>query len=204
MRQIIRDSVKRMTVPKCRPALQDNTQVRLRHSAVISQTRRTHLDSTQMRHSVTTDLREDTGAVRQSAKSHTAHQPDNRYSMNLDSGRLTLPDPDLQAQRSRTFGDLVDLRDGDVLNIRNASKNSVSSDTSHGSGAVLVYSSQDPIAYSSKGSLTYYGGGEPGSPVWEKRSDSLITESMTHSQYKADSARNSKIHEIYMNTATEC
>lgn len=194
MRLIIRESVKKMTVPKARLP---ETQLRLRHTAAIDQLRHSMLDG-HARHSVTTEG--DSSST--TTSSSTNHKIDNRYSMNLDSERLTIPDLDHQGGRSRTFGDLVDLTDGHPLSIRNTSINSVDSDASHGSGAKLVYSSQDPVAYSSKGSLDHI---EAGSPIWEKRSDGFVIDNSQISMPSVDDSRRTlKIHELYVNTATEC
>lgn len=190
MRIIIRESVKKMAVPKQKPV---DTEVRLRHS-VIDHTRHSVVEP-RLRHSVTTDLRAHSNMAATSLNLH-----DNRYSMNLDCEKLTIPELD---QRSRTFGDLVDLHDGGGLSLRHTSKNSVNSDTSHGSGAVLVHTSQDPMTYSSKGSLDYV---EPSSPVWEKRSGSPSNlDSLSHTRTQSgESRRSMKIHEYYINGATEC
>ena len=192
IRLIIRESVKKMAVPKTRIA---DSESRQRHSA-IEHMRHSVLDD--VRQSSTTDSRDST------CTSHsTNHKLDNRYSMNLDSERLTIPDLDHQGGRSRTFGDLADLTDGDPLNIRNTSVNSVDSDTSQNSGARLVYSSQDPIAYSSKGSLSYI---DSTSPIWEKREstdDEMLTKISTSTSV-SESRRTLRITELYVNTATEC
>lgn len=243
MRQIIRESVRRMTVPKSKTSTvpTDSVQMRLRHSHIEQTTsRHSVIDSVPPHHTrlstLSADYTTDPSAVNNpSSYAHTSHQiphhtshrlTDNRYSMNLDSDKLTLPDLDTQGGRSRTYGDLLDLTDSTMLN--HCSKTSVGSDG--GSAARLVYSSQDPIAYNSRSSLDNNNSNtttRPQSPVWQRRgstdyeegdnSPSLtVSAPVDMSNYPPPVSapavssegvvmrRSLKIHEVYMNTATEC
>ena len=242
MRQIIRESVRRMTVPKNKASTvpTDNVQLRLRHSNIEqTTTRHSAIESTSPHHArhstLSADYYIDT-AVNNPPTNYASvpHRlTDNRYSMNLDSEKLTLPDLDTQGGRSRTYGDLLDLTDSTILN--HCSKTSVSSESG---SARLIYSSQDPIAYSSRGSLDNGATTNvsaqtttPASPVWQRRSSSTSSDDNTNPSTAAAISnpvtnshpfsaialstttgaaegvvmrRSLKIHEVYLNTATEC
>jgi len=183
IRQIIRDSVRKMIVPRQRAA--DNSDaVRLRHSA----TTESHLSN---RDSLPPSSNNSTSSK------GSKKLPDNRYSMNLDGERIL--SSDLQQARSRTFADLAELEGATTAGLGGAtSKNSVSSDASQGSGARLVHSSQDPLAYASRGSL------ETGTESpWERR---VEEEAFNFpGAVRNDNARHSlDLHGIYEQSVTEC
>ena len=244
MRQIIRESVRRMTVPKNKASTvpTDHVQLRLRHSDIEqTTTRHSAIESTLPHHARHSTLSADYYIDTAVNNPPTNYAPvphrltDNRYSMNLDCEKLTLPDLDTQGGRSRTYGDLLDLTDSTILN--HCSKTSVSSESG---SARLIYSSQDPIAYSSRSSLdngtttnVSAATTTPASPVWQRRSSSTSSDDNTNPSTAGAAAisnpvtnshpfsatalstttgaaegvvmrRSLKIHEVYMNTATEC
>lgn len=220
MRQIIRESVRRMTVPmrKTSAIPTDSLEVRLRHSNIEqtdSSSEISSVTSRPMRHSVIDNM-----TYTHTTKPDTRY--DNRYSMNLDSEKLTLPHLDNQGGRSRTYGDLLDLNEGTALNHKNLSKTSLGSDVSQGSGAKLVFSSQDPLKYSTKGSYDSmyrdgggadYSGGTPPSPVWQKRSVNISEDNSSSSEdiilprlllKTIENKGSLKIQKMYIDNATEC
>lgn len=179
IRQTIRDSVRKMTIPKTRHIERESN--RHRHSVNTDSSLSTYHDP------------EPTSHLPVSTK-----QDNNRHSMNIDVEKLSIPD--LHNGRSRTYGDLA--FNDKLLECRNMSRNSVSSDISQGSqgAARLVYSSQDPLSYhSSKSSLDCTD-----SPVWQKRSDSSSESIENGYRPSADDKRSLRIHGVYIDTATEC
>ena len=129
MRQIIRESVRRMTVPKNKASTvpTDNVQLRLRHSNIEqTTTRHSAIESTSPHHARHSTLSADYYIDTAVNNPPTNYAPvphrltDNRYSMNLDSEKLTLPDLDTQGGRSRTYGDLVDHRTFSIVQIGRA------------------------------------------------------------------------------------
>lgn len=180
IRQAIRDSVKRMAVPKHKSSSKSS---RNRHS----------MNPDSILNYGDNDSQSTSSSSRASGNKH-----DHRFSMLVDFDRVNIPD--LQASRSRTYGDLIAFNDSQLLGTMSASRNSVSSDVSQSGSARLVHSSQDPIAYSSKTSLDY---NDYGTPIWQRRSDSS-SDSLGSETGLSSLDKSMRLRGEQLNVATEC